>query len=78
MVPIVGSLVAQEAISRFLARASPSVARTGAIIAAALYLLVGSIPVVIGLLGTAAGFQASGQDAFLPELAQTYLIRSCT
>jgi SSS family transporter len=73
MVPIVGSLVAQEAISRFLGATSPSVARKGCYIAAGLYFAVGSIPVVIGLLGTAAGVQASGQDAFLPELAQAYL-----
>lgn len=73
MVPIVGSLVAQEAISRFLGATTPSVARKGCYIAAGLYFVVGSIPVIIGLLGTAAGFEASGQDAFLPELAQTYL-----
>lgn len=73
MVPIVGSLVAQEAISRFLGATSPSVARKGCYIAAGLYLVVGCIPVIIGLLGTAAGFTPSGQDAFLPELAQEYL-----
>jgi SSS family transporter len=73
MIPIVGSLVAQEAISRFLGASTPSVARKGCYIAAGLYLCVGLIPVIIGLLGSAAGFQPSGQDAYLPELAQTYL-----
>lgn len=73
MVPIVGSLVAQEAISRFLGATSASVARKGCYIAAGLYLTVGMIPVIIGLVGSAAGFQPSGQDAFLPELAQQYL-----
>lgn len=73
MIPIVGSLVAQEAIARFLGATNASAARTGCYIAAGLYLAVGMIPVVIGLVGTAAGFVPSGQDAFLPELAQQYL-----
>jgi len=30
-------------------------------------------PLILGLLGTAVGFQASDQDAFLPELARQYL-----
>jgi SSS family transporter len=74
MVPIVGSLVAQEAISRFLGATSPSVARKGCYLAAGLYLVIGSIPVIIGLLGAAAGFVTEGEaDQFLPQLAQQYL-----
>lgn len=73
MIPIVGSLVAQEAIARFLGATSASAARKGCYIAAGLYLAVGMVPVVIGLVGAAAGFVPSGQDAFLPELAEQYL-----
>ena len=74
MIPIVGSLVVQEAISRFLGATSPSVARTGCYLAAGLYLVIGSIPVIIGLLGAAAGFVPDGgADQFLPQLAQQYL-----
>jgi Na+/proline symporter len=73
MIPILGSLVAQEAISRFLGATTPNVARMGCFIAAGLYLLVGSIPAILGLLGAANGFVAENQDAYLPELAQTYL-----
>lgn len=73
MIPILGSLVAQEAISRFLGATSPSVARQGCFIAAGLYLVVGSIPALLGLLGAANGFVAESQDAYLPELAQAYL-----
>jgi Na+/proline symporter len=73
MIPILGSLVAQEAISRFLGATSPSVARQGCYIAAGLYLVVGSIPAMLGLLGAANGFEAQSQDAYLPELAQAYL-----
>jgi len=73
MIPILGSLVAQEAISRFLGATSPSVARQGCFIASGLYLVVGSIPAILGLLGAANGFEAESQDAYLPELAQAYL-----
>ncbi len=73
MIPILGSLVAQEAISRFLGATSPSVARQGCFIASGLYLVVGSIPAMLGLLGAANGFTAESQDAYLPELAQAYL-----
>ena len=73
MVPILGSLVAQEAISRFLGARTPSVARTGCYWAAGIYLVVGSVPVLLGLLGTAVGFQATDQDRFLPQLASQYL-----
>jgi SSS family transporter len=73
MVPILGSLAAQEAISRFLGAQSPSIARKGCFLAAALYLVFGSIPLVIGLLGHAAGFEATSTDSYLPELAREYL-----
>ena len=73
MIPILGSLVAQEAISRFLGATSPSVARMGCFIASGLYLVIGSIPALLGLLGAANGFAFESQDAFLPELAATYL-----
>jgi SSS family transporter len=73
MVPILGSLVAQEAISRFLGAKSASIARKGCFLAAALYLVFGSIPLMIGLLGHSAGFEAGSTDSYLPELAKQYL-----
>lgn len=73
MIPILGSLVAQEAISRFLGATTPSVARAGCFIASGLYLVIGSIPALLGLLGSANGFEAQSQDAYLPELAEAYL-----
>ncbi|MFN7056969.1 sodium:solute symporter family protein [Hyphomonas sp.] len=73
MIPILGSLVAQEAISRFLGAKSASIARKGCFLAAGLYLVFGSIPLAIGLLGHAAGFEAASTDSYLPELARQYL-----
>jgi SSS family transporter len=69
MVPILGSLVAQEAMSRLLATRSPRIARQSCLAAAAIYITVGSIPVVIGLAGVALIPPAETQDAFLPALA---------
>ncbi|KCZ45711.1 sodium:solute symporter family protein [Hyphomonas sp. CY54-11-8] len=73
MIPIVGSLVAQEAISRFLGAKSASIARMGCYLASGLYLVLGAIPLIIGLLGHAAGFEAESTDSYLPELARQYL-----
>lgn len=73
MVPILGSLVAQEAISRFLGAKSASIARKGCFLAAGLYIVFGSVPLIIGLLGHSAGFEASSTDSYLPELAREYL-----
>lgn len=51
-IPIIGSVVAQELAARVLAARSPQVARTSVFLAAGLYLLVGLMPVGLGLLGT--------------------------
>ncbi len=50
-VPILGSLVAQELISRVLASKSAKVAVRSSYISAIIYLVMGSMPVFLGLLG---------------------------
>jgi Na+/proline symporter len=50
-IPICGSVVAQELVSRVLGSRSPTVARRSAFMATGLYLTVGVIPLVIGLVG---------------------------
>jgi SSS family transporter len=70
-IPILGSLVAQEAISRFLAAKSPDLARKACFGAAGIYLAVGAIPVLIGLAG-AHEFAALGDD-YLPAMARELL-----
>ncbi len=71
-VPVVGSLVAQEAMSRILAARSPEIARQGAFAGAAVYLIIGAIPLVIGLLG-ASMLSVEDNDMFLPQLAMQIL-----
>lgn len=68
-IPIAGSVVAVELLSRVIAARSPGVARNGAVIAGGLYLAVGIIPVFLGL--AAARFVPNLADAeqFLPALA---------
>ena len=62
-VPICGTIVAVELISRFLGARTAEVARLGTVLGGAMYLLIGLIPVFLGLMAPAhhrygAGFRA--------------------
>jgi Na+/proline symporter len=59
-VPIAGSLFTQEIISRAVAAKTPEIARRSAILGGVVYLSIGSLPVLLGLLAR----------EFLPELDQ--------
>lgn len=67
-IPVVGSLVTQEVIARFLAARSNGVARTACFSAAGLYLLIGSLPVLIGLAGAHLNAPGADGDNFIPAL----------
>lgn len=68
-IPILGSLVTQEAIARFLSTRTPKLARDATLMAAALYLLLGAVPVMIALAGVHLFPVGEDSDAFLPALA---------
>ena len=53
-VPVCGSLLAVEMLSRILGCKTAAVARNATFVGAALYVVIGSIPVVIGLVGPEA------------------------
>jgi len=75
-IAILGSLTAQEAISRILATRSPQVAKNASFGAAGLYLVVGLIPAAIGLLGSGVltiPISEQNSDQYLPQLAQQLL-----
>jgi Na+/proline symporter len=72
-IAIIGSLVAQEAISRILATRTPRIATQTCYVAAGLYFTVGLIPVFIGLVGFGLVPAEVHGDAFLPHLAQSVL-----
>lgn len=73
MVPILGSLVAQELVSRVLAAKSGGVARRSSFYACAVYLLIGSIPVLLGLVGPKLVPGLEEAEQFLPAVAQRLL-----
>lgn len=73
MLPILGTIVAQEAISRTLAAKSPEIARRGALLGAGIYVFIGLIPVSLGLVGSGLLVGRDEGDAFLAILAQTLL-----
>jgi Na+/proline symporter len=72
-IPICGSLVAQELVSRVIASRSPGLARSASLVAAAVYLCVGLIPASIGLLGPALAPDLSDPEQILPLVAQQHL-----
>lgn len=68
-IPIAGSVVAVELLSRVIAARSPGVARNGAVIAGGLYLAVGIIPVFLGLAAARLVPNLADAEQFLPALA---------
>ncbi len=69
LIPIIGTMVSQEALARTLGARSPEVARRGALLGAAIYLAVGLIPVSFGLFGPQLGLRLAEGEAYLPSLA---------
>lgn len=72
-VPIFGSIVAQELVSRVIAARTATVARRSAFLATAIYLLIGMIPVYIGLVGVSMLPGVEDSEQVMPQLALTYL-----
>ncbi len=73
MIPILGSLVAQELLSRVFACRSASVAWKASLVACMIYLSVGLIPVFLGLIGPQLGLSLDDSEQFLPVLAKSIL-----
>lgn len=72
-VPVFGSVVAQELVSRVIATRSPQIARRASLLAFGVYLLVGLIPAFIGLLGAKAIPHLEHAEQILPLMAYRYL-----
>lgn len=73
MVPILGSLMAQELVSRVISSRSPEVARRSCLQAGSLYLIVGCIPVLVGLMGFHYFPNLENSETLMPLLAKTHL-----
>jgi SSS family transporter len=72
-IPILGSIVAQEMIARFLGAKTAKTAVRGGLMAGGLYLVVGVFPLAFGLIGASAGFDPGAGDLFLPLMAAELL-----
>lgn len=72
-IPVLGSVTAAELITRVIAARSPAVARGATLAGGAGYLLIGIIPVGIGLLAGVVMPGLSEPEQVLPTMAQTYL-----
>lgn len=68
-----GSLVAAEAVARILASRSETIARNATVVAGCSYLLIGLIPVTLGLMGSVLVPGLSESEQILPTLAERYL-----
>ncbi len=69
-VPICGSLVAVELISRYLGARSAVIARNGTIAGGVMYLALGLVPIFIGLMATVAAAEQPELKAKLGEAEQ--------
>jgi len=72
-VPIIGSMVAAELVARMIASRSAAVARNATVAGGVAYLLVGLMPVVLGLVGASLMPGLAEPEQILPELAERYL-----
>jgi Na+/proline symporter len=73
LVPILGSVTAQEMASRVFACRTPAVARTSALAAGGLYLTAGLVPLGLGVLGAGLVPGLGDPEQVLPRLAQSHL-----
>ncbi len=72
-IPLFGSLVAQELVSRSLSSRSAKVAKNATLLAAFIYFGVGLMPVFLGLVGPAVVPNLTDPEQLLPTLAHHYL-----
>jgi Na+/proline symporter len=73
LVPICGSMVTQELAQRIVAARSPQLARRASLTSALLYVSIGAIPVLLGLIGPQLLPDLTEPERLLPGLAQSYL-----
>lgn len=72
-IPVGGSLAATEVIGRVIATRTRTIAQRASLMAGGLYIVVGSIPVVIALLGTHLVGTLADPEQLLPTIARDHL-----
>jgi Na+/proline symporter len=69
VIPLCGSVLAQEMVARVLAARSPELARNGAFAAGGLYIVIGIIPVGLALVGARLMPGLEDPEQILPRMA---------
>lgn len=72
-IPVCGTIVAVELISRFLGARTADIARLGTVVGGALYLAIGLIPVFLGLVAPHIAGSVKDSEQIVPRLAETFL-----
>ena len=68
-----GSVIATELVGRIIATRSPNVARRSSMMAGGLYMVIGTIPLVIGLLGQRVVPTLGEAEQVIPAVAHALL-----
>lgn len=76
LIPVCGTVVSVELISRFLGARSGSVAVTGTVSGALIYLCIGVVPVTLGLIGATLLPGIENSEQIVPRLAEAYMPQS--
>jgi Na+/proline symporter len=72
-IPVCGSVIATELVGRIIATRSPNVARRSSMMAGGLYIAIGTIPLVIGLLGQSVVPTLGEAEQVIPAVAHALL-----
>ena len=72
-IPICGSVIAAELVGRLIAARTPVVASRSSIVAGGLYITVGTVPLLIGLLGQHIVPTLSEPEQVIPAVAHALL-----
>jgi len=72
-IPICGSVIAAELVGRIIATRTPNVARRSMMMAGVLYIVIGSIPLIIGVLGQRIVPTLAEPEQVIPAVAQALL-----
>lgn len=72
-IPVCGSVIATELVGRIIATRTPDVARRASWIAGVMYIVIGTIPLVVGLLGQQVVPDLAEAEQVIPAVAHALL-----
>ena len=72
-IPVFGSVLATELVGRIIATRTANVARTSSLLAGGMYLIIGIIPLLIGLAAVGFNLQLAEAEQVVPAVAREVL-----